>query len=418
WKKNEGDQVEKGDVLAELETDKTAMDLEAEDSGVLLSQIVQAGEEVPPEQLIAVIGEEGEDVSQILEKKSSAAEPKKEEKSASEMSEMDTDSGEENKNSVGKDDIQDNNFSSADIKTEKENEEQQEPENRSNFSSRGEVRISPVARKIAQEHNLDISRLRGSGAEGRIVKEDVEKVLEEEFSPGSQEKIENEESNLKSEKIKLKDVASPSEITGEKPGGYGPLFSLQEEINLSRLVEVRGELARVGRNISVEDFIFTAVARTLTSVPQLNATFEEDFIQRYDRVNLMFEVVGANVEVKPTIDSADKKTISEIHEERSRLVERAKNGEIQPGEARGGTFSVGTAGYNVDYYSAVFSPPRVGILSTGAIKEKPVVEDGTVKAGYRMGVILSCDQRAVTGAQASEFLQKFQKFMENPVGLV
>ncbi len=394
WKVAEGDSVENGDILAEIETEKTTMDLEASESGILLKKMAKNGEEVPPGRLIGVIGAEGEDITGFLEKE--------EEEESSPSVEKET---EEMKVTPGKNEPAGEAFS---FESDREANEID-----------SEVRISPAARRMARDHGIDIERLEGSGAEGRIVKRDLEQVIEEGLPPRKREKPDLGTTELKSEKIKLDRSRREAAKRLQKSKQKIPHFYLEMEVDCDRLVEIRKEYKALERDLSYNDFILMAAARALASVPELNSSYCEEFIQRYEQVDLEFAVAAGDSLVKPVIKSAAQKTIFEIHEESCQLINKARSGDIQPGDYRGGTFTVSNLGmHGVDNFAAVISPDQAGVLATGAIKEKPVLKEEELEAGYRMQVTLSCDQRVVDGVRASNFLREFKKLIENPVGLI
>ncbi len=393
WKVEEGDEVKTGDILAEVETDKATMELEAFDSGVLLKKMVAEGEEVPTQELIAVIGEEGEDISDLIEvseETGGETEKVKEEDEA--------EKGEE---------------------AQEEESEEQEEETSEQSSGRGEggrIRISPVARKISDEHGIDVSKIEGSGSEGRITKKDVEKAIES----GVTDKTGKAPSEaLKSEKVELSSMRRTIARRMSQSKREIPHFHLQTEIDMENTVSLREDFRDDEREVSYNDFILLAAVRALLEVSELNVSYEKDYLQKYGHINLAFAVALEDGLITPVIENAQNLNLLEIQKASRRLAEKARQGNLNPEQYNKGTFTVSNLGmYGITNFSAVINPPQAAILAVGAVEERPVSRDGKIISAPRMSVTLSCDHRAVDGSQGARYLQVLKELLEHPGRLV
>ncbi|MFQ5570909.1 MAG: pyruvate dehydrogenase complex dihydrolipoamide acetyltransferase [Rhodothermales bacterium] len=414
WMVEEGDTVSAGDVIAQVETDKATMDLEVYDDGVLLKKVVGDGDAVPIGALIAVLGKQGEDVSSILARyaqrgdgTSAAAVPETKKDTA-----MGPASAAGDGASVGADAV-------------------------------GRLKVSPLARRLAREHGIDLRALQGSGPEGRIVKRDVEGMLtgQEEAVPARIEvpveapivskapaRIESlgtgEEEGYESVRISQMRKTIARRLAQSKFGA--PHFYLTVDIDMERAVAGRKHLNAVAESqgiskISFNDLITKACALALRRHPQVNASYLEDEgeIRRYHYVHVGVAVAIDEGLVTPVIRHADRKGLVQIAEETRALAARARDRRLQPDEMAGSTFTTSNLGmFGIEEFTAIINPPNACILAIGAIRDVPVVKDGQVVPGKRMKVTLSCDHRVVDGATGSRFLETVQQYLEEPLAMM
>jgi pyruvate dehydrogenase E2 component (dihydrolipoamide acetyltransferase) len=405
WKVEEGEEVKTGDILAEVETDKATMELEAFDSGVLLKKIVAEGDEVPTQELIAVIGEEGEDISDLIEV---AEETGGETEEVKEEGEEKRKEEEKEREEPGED-------------KEQEEKGKEEPEEETTEQSSGRAggkrfRISPVARKISDEHGIDVSKIEGSGSEGRITKKDVEKAIES----GAAKKTEKAPSEaLKSEKVELSSMRRTIARRMSKSKREIPHFHLQTEIDMGNTVSLREDFRDDEQEVSYNDFILLSAVRALLEVPELNVSYEEDYLQKYGHINLAFAVALEDGLITPVIENAQNLNLFEIQKASRRLAEKARQGKLNPEQYNNGTFTVSNLGmYGITNFSAVINPPQAAILAVGTVEERPVSREGEIVSVPRMSVTLSCDHRAVDGSQGARYLQVLKELLEHPGRLV
>ena len=394
WLKKEGDQVEQGEVIAEVESDKADMELEAFDSGTLLKIVVPEGKGAAVGKVIAIIGDEGEKVDELLE------EDGEEEKEEAEKPEEKEDKEEE--------------AEKPEAKEEKKAPEKKEPERKEPAPREdGAVKASPLARKMASEHSIDLKALDGSGPEGRIVKRDIEKAIEE----GVPEKA----------AAPGEPVAETIELTGMRKAiarrmveskTSVPHFYLTVEIDMARIMDARKRINEMQEEskVSFTDIMIKIAAHALLKHPRVNSYWAGDSIKRWGEVNIGLAVALDDGLITPVLRDCDKKGIIQISRETKDFAERARNRKLQPEEYEGGSITISNLGmYDIEEFSAIINPPESSILATGAIVEKPVVRDGQITAGKTMRVTMSCDHRVVDGAVGAEFLRDFKRMLEDPI---
>lgn len=418
WTANEGDSVSAGDVIAEVETDKATMDLEVYDDGVLLKRIVQEGEAVPIGGLIAVLGKEGEDISDLLSKYEGGSSTNGEADAGKAGDEQDAGDEAEKADAAPAADA------GADASAQ-------------DASGDGRVKSSPLARRIAAENDLDLSSIKGSGPEGRIIKRDVEAALES-----------AEPAQKAPEKAPERAPARRAPAAAQPEGGYesvrisqmrktiakrlaeskftSPHFYLTAEIDMDKAVSFRTELNETAAKndlakVSYNDLVTKACALALRKHRWVNASWmqEEGEIRLHDDVHVAVAVAVDEGLITPVIRHADRKGLAQIAAETRELAEKARSKEIQPEEYSGSTFSTSNLGmYGIEEFTAIINPPNVCILAIGAIREQPVVKNGGVVPGKRMKVTLSCDHRVVDGATGSEFLATVRGYLEDPLTML
>ncbi|AEL24476.1 pyruvate dehydrogenase complex dihydrolipoamide acetyltransferase [Cyclobacterium marinum] len=400
WLKKEGDEVKSGDVLAEVETDKATMELESYDDGTLLYIGVSEGESVEVNGVIAIIGEKDADYKTLLkahQQKSSGAEevkaePVKEEKSAPKA--------EEGKPSNA---VADSSTSTTD---------------------KGRIKASPLAKKMASEKGIDISLVKGTGDNGRIIKKDIEN-----FDPSKVTAASSSSSDAPSgvaigqESYTDVKVSQMRKVIAKRLAESkftAPHFYLTMEINMDKAIEARKSMNEVAPvKISFNDMVIKAAAASLKQHPAVNSAWMEDKIRYNDHVHIGMAVAIDDGLLVPVIRFTDSKSLSQISQEAKSLAGKAKNKELQPKDWEGNTFTVSNLGmFGIEEFTAIINPPDACILAIGGIKQTPIVKDGEIKIGNVMKVTLSCDHRVVDGAVGSAFLKTLKSLLEDPVRLL
>jgi pyruvate dehydrogenase E2 component (dihydrolipoamide acetyltransferase) len=392
WLKSEGEQVEKGEPLYELDTEKVTQEVEADASGVLLKILAEEGSEIEVGKAIAVIGEEGEEVSA----------PEGEADEPTEVTEEEpTEEGE------------------PAPKREEEREEGREagPEGPSEPEQRvdgGRLKASPLARRIARERGIDLAQLRGTGPEGRIVAEDVERagVASKEAlaaAPAATGEVEAVKLNQM-----RKTIARRMTEAWEAPA-----FQISMSADMSASVRLREALLeRVeegGARPTYSDILTKVVALALMRHRDMNAHFAGDEVRLFPTANIGIAVAVPHGLVVPVIPSCETKSISEIAAARADIVGRTRAGKLKSDDLENGTFTISNLGmYGVERFIAVLNPPQAGILAVGAIEERAIVVEGELEIQPRMDLTLTVDHRSVDGATASEFLRTVKAFLEEP----
>jgi pyruvate dehydrogenase E2 component (dihydrolipoamide acetyltransferase) len=390
WLKEEGDEVEPGDILAEVETDKATMELESYHEGVLLHIGVKEGP-VPVNEVIAVIGEEGEDYEAQL-------------KEAQEESQDDEEKEEEKEKEEKTEESQEKETKEEEKTTQKEQDER--------------IKASPLAKKMAEEAGLDLSKIEGSGDGGRIIKRDIEEYKEKKqeapsAAPGVLEGEEVEEMPVSQMRKTIAKRLSESKFTA-------PHFYLSREINMDKAIEARKKINEMDDiKISFNDLIVKACAVALTKHPMVNASWKGDKIIKHKKVNVGVAVAVEEGLVVPVIDNTNFKSLSQINDEVKDKAARAREKKLTTEEMQGNTFTVSNLGmFDIEEFTAIINPPDSCILAVGSIKQKAVVENDEIKVGNRMKITLSCDHRVVDGATGAQFLQTLSDLLEEPLRLV
>ncbi len=427
WLKEEGDQVEPGETLAEVETDKATMELDAFVEGTLLHIEVKEGP-VPINGVIAVIGEEGEDWKKAVEEAKQENGEEEKEESTEEAGAEEEKSGEQ----------------------EAAKEEPQEAAAPLEEEGDGRVKASPLARSMAKEAGLNLSDIEGSGEGGRIVKRDIEKQLEQpekkEAAPTpapAEAPVPKQapEPKKKAEEKKPAEPVTPFVLSGAEASYEeinvsqmrktiarrlseskfsAPHFYLTMEIDMGKAIKWRQQINEVAPNkISFNDLVVKAVSVALRHHPDVNSSWLGDTIRRNKDVNIGVAVAINEGLLVPVVRHADMKSLSQINYEIRELAGRAQKRKLSQEEMQGNTFTVSNLGmFGIEEFTAIINPPDACILAVGGIIEKPVVENGEISVGHRMKVTLSCDHRVVDGATGSKFLKTLRDILENPVRLM
>ena len=415
WVKKEGDSIESGDVIAEIETDKATMEVEAVDEGTLGKILVDEGTEgVPVNQLIALLLEDSEEKDVLdgyeASNDANASADKKEASTDATLSNTDTDG--------------------LDVR-EASGNMQTDGAVSQNDTSNERVFASPLAKRIAGQEGIDISKVTGTGPKGRIIKADIQDALENGVAKGKtvssvasisvgrnpQEYTEIPNSGMR------KTIAK--RLTESKQNV--PHFYLSLDCELDTLLAARKQIndaaaKAAGRDekpaykLSVNDMVIKAVGMALREVPAANASWTDNAIQQYNNVDISVAVAIDGGLITPIVQNADQKGLAQISNEAKDLISRARSGKLQPSEYQGGGFSISNLGmYGIKNFNAIINPPQGCILAVGAGEERVVSKNGEFTSATVMTVTLSCDHRVVDGAVGAEFLAAFKRYIESPV---
>ena len=400
WIKNVGDKVSSGEVLAEIETDKATMEFESFYDGVLLHIGVEKGKAAPVNAILAIIGEEGEDVSALL---SSTPSDAKEEKAAPAPEVKEEAKAEEPK--------------AATPAPAKEAPKAAAVAPAANTS--GRLHASPLARKLAEEKGIDIALVPGTGEAGRITKRDVDHYVPYEAparAAGSTSVSGVEAYTDEPVSQMRKTIArrlAESKFTA-------PHFYLTLDIDMDNAIAARKALnSQEGVKVSFNDMVIKAVAMSLKKHPAINSAWMGDYIRRNEHVHIGVAVAVDEGLLVPVVRFADTKGFVTIGEEVREFASKAKSKKLQPSDWEGNTFTISNLGmFGIEQFTAIVNPPDSCIMAVGGIKEVPVVKNGQIVPGNVMKITLSCDHRVVDGASGASFLQTFKGYMENPVSML
>jgi pyruvate dehydrogenase E2 component (dihydrolipoamide acetyltransferase) len=390
WLKAEGDTVEKGEVLYELDTEKATQEVEADASGTLLRILAREGEEIDVGKAIAVIGEPGEEVAEA------AAEPEPKAEELEQAAEA-----------------------PAAPKPEPEPEPKPEPEPQPAVRSEngGRVKASPLARRIARERGIDLSALTGTGPEGRIVAEDVERAEKAAAPPAAPVAAAAPPSG----EVEVVPLTGMRKAIARRmtEAWEAPAFQIAMTADMTAAIRLReGLVARMGEGDAkptYSDILTKVCAVALMRHRAVNALFAGEEIHLMPTANIGIAVAVPNGLVVPVQRSCETKTIPQLANERADLVARTRGGGLRQDDLEGGTFTISNLGmYGVERFVAVLNPPQAAILAVGAIEERPVVRDGELVARPVLEMTLTCDHRSVDGATASDFLRTVKQFLEEP----
>ena len=396
WLKQVGDSVEEGEILAEIETDKATMEFESFYSGTLLHIGIQEGESAPVDSVLAVIGPEGTDVDAVL-------------KGGGKTTPV------------------------ADKKVEKEESSSKEEKQAAPESSAPEGRIfaSPLAKRMAKDLGIDLSQVKGSGENGRIVRKDIEahepaqestsetkqataqkevpqQAAAQVYIPAGEEEIEE----VKNSQMRKTIAKRLSESKFNAPHYY-----LTIEIDMDNAIASRKQINSLpDTKVSFNDMVIKAIAMALRKHPRVNSQWTADATKLAKHIHIGVAVAVEDGLVVPVLPFADQMSMTQIGANVKDLAGKARNKKLQPKEMEGSTFTISNLGmFGIVEFTSIINQPNSAILSVGAIVQKPVVKNGEIVVGNTMKVTLACDHRTVDGATGSEFLQTFKQYMENPV---
>jgi pyruvate dehydrogenase E2 component (dihydrolipoamide acetyltransferase) len=402
WHKKVGDKVKNGELLADIETDKATMEFESFQDGVLLYRGVEEGKGAPVDSVLAILGKEGEDISALLaEAKNGAAKPAEEKKEEAKPGKKE----EPAKVAAQKQE------SKPEPVTQKAAVSQPVAKS-SNGTADSRLKVSPLARKMAEEKGINIQTVKGSGDYGRIVRRDVESYQGGNMPTFVGVERYTEEPVSQMRKTIARRLAE-SKFTA-------PHFYLTMEIVMDEAVRARESINTVSPvKISYNDLVIKAVAASLRKHPKVNSSWLVDKIRYNEHIHVGVAVAVEDGLLVPVIRFADGKTLTQISGEVKEFVKKAKDKKLQPADWEGNTFTISNLGmFGIDEFTAIINPPDACILAIGGIKEAPIVKNGQLVAGHLMKVTLSCDHRVVDGATGSAFLQTFKQLLENPVLLL
>ena len=407
WLVEEGAKVSAGDIIAQVETDKATMDLEVYDDGVLLKRVSQEGAAVPIGGLIAVLGEEGEDISDVLARYRGDGAPGKGEPEPGKSAPPADESKKEEPRvqaaeapSVGGDGA----VAGADVR----------------------LKASPLARRIAADKDVDLSAVKGSGPEGRIIKRDVEAALKKGVPAAAAPAAPAARGEGGYEAIPISQMRKTIARRLGESKFTSPHFYLNVEIDMERTIEARASINAVAEasnrpKVSFNDLIVKACAMALRLHPAVNASWleKEGQMRRYNDIHVAVAVAIDDGLVTPVIRDADRKGLAQIAAESQDLASRARERKLGLEEMEGSTFTTSNLGMlGIDDFTAIINPPNACILAIGAIRDVPVVKNGAVVPGKRMTVTLSCDHRIVDGATGARFLATVKQFLEEPTSML
>jgi pyruvate dehydrogenase E2 component (dihydrolipoamide acetyltransferase) len=403
WLKKEGDKVSMGEPLAEIDTDKATMEMQALANGVLRKIIVNEGQAAPLGQLIAVIGEPDEDIASMLSEAPAAAPAPKPEQPKQEPPKQEEKPAEQ-----------------------PAPQQNGQPKTGQPKTDSGRMIVSPLAARMAAESGIDLRSLQGSGPGGRIIKRDIEAAISQpKPEPGYPRVVPTGQVPQIGASAYRDEPASEirKTIARRLVTSLGPVphFFLTTEIEMDRAAEMRRGINALDPDlkISINDVIIKVAAAALIQHPEVNASFQEKFVRYYERADVGVAVAIEDGLITPVVRAADQKSLSQIAAEVRELAERARSRRLKPEEYTGATFSISNLGmFGIDEFTAVINPPEGAILAVGAMSPKPVVRDNEIVIRQMMRVTMSCDHRVIDGATGAKFLQTFKKILENPLYLV
>jgi pyruvate dehydrogenase E2 component (dihydrolipoamide acetyltransferase) len=426
WKKQEGDTVVIGDVLAEVETDKAVMELVARVAGTLLKHIVEAGATVPVSEPVGVIGEPGEAVSGEAGKAVSGN-GQRDGKAKGPQSEAHAPATQP---SPGRNQPTSTPPAPPGRAAAEPSRAAAQAASLTTATAQatGRVKASPLARRIAAERGLDLGAVAGTGPEGRIVARDLESAAAGTSvgfsvapaaapSPSSQTYPPTRlPASPPYTDVPLSQIRKTIAKRLTQSIGPIPTFYLTTEVDMERVAEARGALET---KVSFNDIIIKAVASALRQHPECNAWWQDDHIRYWNEVHVSMAVAVEDGLITPVIRNADQKGLRQIAAESQDLAARARDRRLKPEEYTGGTFSVSNLGMlDIEEFTAIINPPEAGILAVGRMAEKPVAHEGSVTVRRRMRLTMSCDHRVIDGATGARFLKTLKGMLENPLALV
>jgi pyruvate dehydrogenase E2 component (dihydrolipoamide acetyltransferase) len=391
WVKQVGENINKGDILAEIETDKATVEVESSASGVVLQLIVDQGTMVPVNAPIAVIGAAGEKVDAPAASPSKVESQKSEEKPAAQTQPT----------------VAPVTQTSAPAES-------------------GPVKASPLAKKVAKDNGVNLASVQGTGPGGRVVRKDVEAALSSGQSSVKQsaQPITNYQLPVSVEDkviptTKLRQAIGRRLVESKQTI---PHFYVTHEYKMDALMDMRKQANAYlpdNEKLSVNDFILKAVALSLRQFPNLNATIKGNEIIQFGHVNVGVAVTVPGGLMTVVVKDTDQKSMRQISGEVKAMAGRAREGKVKPEDVDGSTFSTSNLGmYDVEEFIAIVNPPEAAILAISSAREIPVVENGQIKPGWRMKATISVDHRISDGAEAAQFMQKLAEFLENPVRML
>ena len=412
WLKKEGDEVEEGEILAEIETDKATMEFESFFNGQLIHIGIQEGESAPVDDVLAIIGPEGTDKDQVLKALKSGSSSKSKEAKEEKADTKDTESKEKTTDKSSKE-------ATTDTSDEK-----------------GRIFASPLAKSLAREKGYDLSKIKGSGENGRIIKRDIEEYQPQAEAPAQEEapKAAEKEAPKEETPVEIYQPAGEESFHENKNSqmrktiakrlleskNNAPHYYLTIEADMSNAMQSRKQINQLpDTKISFNDMVIKASAMALRKHPQVNSSWNGDTTKIAEHIHIGVAVAVEEGLLVPTLEFADQQSLRQINNNVKILAKKAQTKKLQPDEMEGSTFTVSNLGmFGIEEFTSIINQPNSCILSVGAIIEKPVVEDGEIVVGHRMKLTLACDHRTVDGATGAKFLATLKTYLEDPVTML
>lgn len=432
WLKKEGDKVAMGEPLAEIDTDKATMEMQALAEGVLRKIIIGEGESAPLGQPIAIIGSADEDISSLLAEAPAAAPAQQESAPKPQPEPAPAPAAQPAPPQAQAVAAAGGANAAAGNANGRQGASAPASSAPAGNAPSGRMIVSPLAARMAAESGLDLRSVQGSGPGGRIIKKDIEAALSQPKAAPSAQKYPRA---VEPAQFQPAEVAAASAYRDEPATqirqtiakrlvtslGPVPHFFLTTDIEMDRAAEMRRGINALDPDlkISINDIIIKVTAAALIQHPEVNASFQEKFIRYYEHADIGVAVAIEDGLITPVVRAADQKSLSQIAAEVRELAERARSKRLKPEEYTGATFSISNLGmFGIDEFTAVINPPEGAILAIGAMTPKPVVRDNDIVIRQIMRVTMSCDHRVIDGATGAKFLQTFKKILENPLYLV
>ena len=375
WFKKVGDTVKEGEILAEIETDKATMEFESFHDGTLLHIGIDEGSTAPVDSIIAIIGSKGEDISSFLKN------------------------------------------ADLSVKEEPKPEVKEEPKPVSNNKPSNRILVSPLAKRLAKEKGIDISSVKGTGDNGRVIKRDIDSFKPSNYSQFSQPSPQLTESFYETQNSTMR-KAIAKRLSDSKFSA--PHYYLNIELEMDNMISFRKQFIQTQNiKISFNDIIAKAVSLSLAKHPKVNSRWYDDKIIFNEHVHLGVAVAVDDGLIVPIVKFANSKDLPQINSEIKDFAERAKNKKLTPAEIEGSTFTISNLGmFGIESFTSIINQPNSAILSIGAIVQKPIIKNNEVVAGNTMKLTLACDHRTVDGATGSLFLKTLKEYIENPVSIL
>jgi pyruvate dehydrogenase E2 component (dihydrolipoamide acetyltransferase) len=405
WVRNEGENINKGDVLAEIETDKATVEVESSASGVVRRLLVDQGAVVPIGAAIAIVGGQDEQISEQVAQASNTGKPSAPAEKASKA-------------------VQE-------PKGTAQQAEASTPAARTQPAAEaGPIKASPLAKKIARDASVDLARIQGTGPGGRVIRKDVEALLAGGKAAGPAAKTSFFPAPATAAVVSHEDeIITPTKLRQiiarrmAESKSTVPHFYVTHEYKMDALMELRKQVNAYlpdEQKISVNDFVVRAVALTLREFPNLNSALQGDKVLRHGAVNVGVAVAVEGGLLTVVCRDTDQKPLRGIAMELKAMAGRARQGKVKTEDIENSTFSVSNLGmYDVENFAAIINPPEAGILAVGSARQVPVIGDaGELKAGWRMKATIAVDHRVSDGAEAAQFMQALAKYLEEPVRLL
>ncbi len=402
WLKKVGDQVNQGDVICEVETDKATMDYECPEEGTLLKIVTNEGDQAAVGDVIAIIGQQGEDISSM--------EPQKQQSQPEQKPEPEQEKQQQQE-------VPETQHQAAKTMEKQAQQKRQEvpPEKE---ETKTQVKSTPLARKLAKERGMDLSQLQGTGPAGRVVVRDIEQAIEDqtEKKPASRQtqpkqKLEDQQIPISPMRKVIAERLSQSMFTA-------PHYYLKVAVNAQELITTRQKLKLdPSRKVSYNSFLIKLSAEAIKHHPMINSSWAQDKIIKHSSIDIGLAVAIENGLITPVVRDCGNKGIMEIEKEMTDLIELAKKGQLKKDQYEGATFTISNLGhYGIDEFTAIINPPASTILAVGMIANQPVVDDsGNIVPKPIMKLTLGCDHRIIDGAVGAAFLNDLKNFIEEPI---